>query len=196
VANIQAIQDSLYKLHRATTDSVASKRRKRRNNRNTETAAVLPNFSLGDYVLVGTLTCTQGHKLAVKWRGPHLITTVDSDWVYQVEDLLNGFTTAVHASRLKLYCDQDLNVTEELLAQIAHQQSGFEVASLRDLRWSPADVRYETQVAWRGFEPDEDTWEPLTTMLEDVPALFTILLARHPNKDLMSQVRTAFDLPE
>jgi hypothetical protein len=167
-ANLQAVQDSLGNLHRATAESAAHKWRRRRANINAATAATLPNFALGDFVLVGTIVGTHGHKLSIKWRGPRRITAVESDWVFQVQYLLTNSATAVHATRLKFYCDKDLEITEDLLAHIAHQQSGYEASRLKDLRWSP----------------------------DDVPALVTNLLAQHPDKALVAKVRTALTVPE
>jgi hypothetical protein len=54
-ANLKAIQDSLDNMHRATAEGAEYKRRKRRSNKNAATAATLPNFALGDFVLVGTI---------------------------------------------------------------------------------------------------------------------------------------------
>jgi hypothetical protein len=104
-ANLQAIQNSLDNLHRATADGAGYKRRKRRSNKNAATAATLPNFALGDFVLVGSIAGTHGHNLGVKWRGPRRIIAVESDWVHQIQDLLTNNSTAVHASHLKFYCD-------------------------------------------------------------------------------------------
>jgi hypothetical protein len=90
-------------------------------------------------------------------------------------------------SRLKLYCARSLNKKEELLPQLAHQQIGYEAASLKNLRWSAAEVRYEVLVSWRGFETTDNMWEPLETALENVPALVHRLLSKHPESRLVAR---------
>jgi hypothetical protein len=109
---------------------------------------------------------------------------VESDWVYQVEDLLTRAAQTVHVSRLKFYYDSSLHVIESLLEHIAHQQSGYEVSSLKDLRWSSLHVRCEVLVGRRRFEQMDDTWEPFTTVLENVPNLAHRLLLPLPNQVL------------
>jgi hypothetical protein len=108
-------------------------------------------FSLGDFVLMGTLAGGTQQKLAVKWRGPRRIVAVESDWVFQVEDLLARAIQTVYASRLKFYHGPSLHVAESLLEHVAHQQSGCEVSSLKDLRRSSFRVRDEVLISWRGF---------------------------------------------
>jgi Integrase zinc binding domain len=121
IANIGAIQLALHELHRSNSQTASDKRIRRRANRNSASGAALLMFSLGDFVLVGTLAGGTQHKLAVKWRGPRTIVAVESDWVFQVGDLLTRATQTVHASRLKFYYDSSLHVTESLLEHVAHQ---------------------------------------------------------------------------
>jgi hypothetical protein len=121
-----------------------------------------------------------------------MIVVVESDWVFQVEDLLTRATQTVHASRLKFYHDSSLHVTESLLEHVAHQQNGYEVSSLKDLLWSSFHVRYEVLVNWLGFEPMEDTWGPLSTVLEDAPYLVHRLLLRLPDQVLARKAREYF----
>jgi hypothetical protein len=66
---------------------------------------------------------TQAHnKLSLKWRGPKRVLEAISDYVFIVEDLGTGHSTTVHGSRLRFYHDASLDVTADLLAQVAHNE--------------------------------------------------------------------------
>jgi hypothetical protein len=60
-------------------------------------------------------------------------------------------------------------VDEELIEQSAHDGLGFEVEAFVDLR--KQGQHWEVKVRWRGYTPEEDTWEPLQQVWEDVPVL-------------------------
>ena len=85
----------------------------------------------------------------------------------------------MHSSRIKFYDDASLNVSEELLQHVAFQQSGYEVSTLRDVRWSISNSQFEVLLFWRGFNPVEDTREPLSSMAADIPHLLHRFLERH-----------------
>jgi transposase InsO family protein len=72
------------------------------------------NFHEGDFVLVAVPEGERHkqHKLMARWKGPFRITRAVSDHVYEVEHLLNRKKQEVHWSRLKFYCDDEL---EELV---------------------------------------------------------------------------------
>ncbi|CAK4554659.1 unnamed protein product, partial [Aphanomyces euteiches] len=73
---------------------------------------VLPYFSLGDFVLVAP----HPPKLTSIWRGPKRITKVLSDWLFEVTDLVEPYSTSLHhASRLKFYADESRGVTDDML---------------------------------------------------------------------------------
>jgi len=55
-----------------------------------------------------------------RWTGPYRILKCESDWEYVVEHLVTGEKFSAHSSRLKFYCDSQLEVTANLKHQIAH----------------------------------------------------------------------------
>ena len=69
---------------------------------------------------------------------------------------------------MRFYKDSSLQVTDELKLQIAHDTAAFEVEQIKGHRY--LNKRWECLVQWLGFE-SEDTWEPLISLFEDVPAL-------------------------
>jgi hypothetical protein len=118
--------------------------------RNRDSKIQLHNFEKGDFVLVGT--SKRKDKLEARWKGPFRIVNVINDSVFQVEDVLTNSVKEVHSVRLRPYNDRDLN------------SSVKEYIQRRGTR--------EVLVRWRGFDEDEATWEPLDTILEDVPQLY------------------------
>jgi hypothetical protein len=48
-----------------------------------------------------------------KWKGPRHVASVESDYVFVVENLLTKEHKAAYATRLRFYKDKDLNVTAD-----------------------------------------------------------------------------------
>jgi Chromo (CHRromatin Organisation MOdifier) domain len=90
--------------------------------------------------------------------------------VLEVEHLLSGKRKTVHCIRIKFYHNAPLGVTEELKSHLQYQDSTlFVIEQLLYLR----EVRGQVHVLvkWMGFDEVENTWEPVTTILEDTPDL-------------------------
>ncbi|EGZ26850.1 hypothetical protein PHYSODRAFT_469054 [Phytophthora sojae] len=139
-------------------------------NKKNQRGAQQENFHIGDYVLWPRIDSeVHVNKLAVKWIGPYRVIGAQAN-SFEIEHLLSGATRRVHASRLKMYADSslDLRAFGEILEHIANQDVYFTVASFKEHRKHPAHS-YEVLVAWEGLEEIEDSWEPMTTMHEDVP---------------------------
>jgi hypothetical protein len=131
----------------------------------------LPRFEIGEYVLV-SMTDDQLRstpKPLRRWQGPFRIVGFQSEWVLQVEDLIHRKKVDVHISRVRFYCDKHLDVTDDLIQQYAHDCQRYEVEKFLDLR--EVDGRLELLVAWKGFEEDDTSWEPVSRLVQDVPHL-------------------------
>jgi hypothetical protein len=192
ISEVAKLRSALDGLHRTLAQTSGAKRDSRRQARNRKLShASHPNFSEGDFVLVAVLDGVIANKLSAHWRGPRRIIAVESEWVYHVQDLLTKAVTVVHSSRMKFYDDASLDVSEELLQHVAFQQSGYEVSSLRDVRRSISNSRFEVLVSWRGFDTAEDTWEPLSSLAADVPQLLHRFLERHKHSDIARQARAS-----
>jgi hypothetical protein len=59
-------------------------------------------------------------KLQLKWKGPRRVASLESDYVFVVENLLTNDLKATHSIRLRFYKDKDLNVTEDLAQAFEH----------------------------------------------------------------------------
>jgi hypothetical protein len=56
----------------------------------------------------------------VKWRSPRCVASVESDYVFVVENLLTKELKAAHATRLRFYKDKELDVIAELFQAAEH----------------------------------------------------------------------------
>lgn len=56
-------------------------------------------------------------KTCLRWRGPRLVLKKINYYVYQIEDLRNGFGDEVHVSRLNFYNDRSLD-KQEIIAHV------------------------------------------------------------------------------
>ena len=124
-------------------------------------------FAIGEYVLVHVPV--PRHKLRVQWLGPYRVADTVNDWVYVVEDVVTKRRKTVHVDRLKWYADDQLRLTEDLRNQVAYD-SQFYVDKLVDWRATDED-KLELRVRWLGLEPNEDSWEPVERLREDVPEI-------------------------
>ncbi|CEP02997.1 hypothetical protein PBRA_009215 [Plasmodiophora brassicae] len=166
---IQTLTDELIaamnEMHKEVAD--LSKRQRAQRREKASGNRKPPNVYQGDFVLRAE-TLRAGEKLFLKWRGPYRVTEVHSNYIFEVEDLANGDHHIVHGSRLQFYCDQKLNITEELKEQIAYDNSPWEIQEIMDARKN-REQTIELRIRWRGFSDEESTWEPASVIIEDQP---------------------------
>ncbi|GMF18784.1 unnamed protein product [Phytophthora fragariaefolia] len=91
----------------------------------------LVNFAVGDYVLRSRVDEKHSNELQVTWVGP--VVRADSH-SFRVQHLITGEELDVYASRLKMYADDSLDVSDELLEHIASQGIVLAVNELKDHR--------------------------------------------------------------
>ena len=178
--NLEELVQALETLHKRANVSARADRRRGK------TKTKIPNFDVGDFVLRAAVEGEPRAKLQVRWKGPSRIVRVLSQYVYEVEDLITKRVTDVHASRLKFFRDGSLEVTENLLKQVAHSQEGHEVESFGSVRYNEKQKRYEIEVKWRGLDPLENSWEPAQNLVEDVPVMLKTYL-KSKKQDAMIQ---------
>jgi hypothetical protein len=100
-------------------------------------------------------------KLQVKWKGPRRVASVESDYVFVLENLLTLELKAAHEQRLRFYKDKELNVTAELVQAAEHNNHQlYVVSNILDARYNEQEMFHELLVAWCGFPVGEATWEP------------------------------------
>jgi hypothetical protein len=101
--------------------------------------------------------CKQPSKLKVRWKGPAQEIAARSAWIFEIQNLVTGLVKEAHASLFKFYADKDLEVSEELAAQVAHNDLGHVVEDFGPRRLHAEQKRYEVEVKWRGLRDLENS---------------------------------------
>jgi hypothetical protein len=130
-------------------------------------------------------------KLQVKWKGPRRVASVESDYVFVVENLLTKELKAAHGARLRFYNDKELNITAELAQAAEHNDHQIYVASkILDARYNKQEIFHELLVTWRGFPVGESTWQPYSVMDVDVPDIVATFMESHEDIDTVRKMRS------
>ncbi|KAG3088759.1 hypothetical protein PI124_g17637 [Phytophthora idaei] len=144
------------------------------------------NFDIGDFVLWSRIDeRLPNNKLLGQWIGPFKVTEA-LPHSFKIEHLVTGRVYNVHASRLKFYADADLNTNEELLQLVSSQGVILGVEGFRERRFNQQLDRWELMVSWIGLQAIENSWEPLATLLQDVPAKVRGYVDSSGNGDLLA----------
>eukprot|EP00924_Labyrinthula_sp_SR-Ha-C_P000607 augustus_masked-scaffold_27-processed-gene-4.59-mRNA-1 protein AED:1.00 eAED:1.00 QI:0/0/0/0/1/1/3/0/1847 len=144
--------------------------RKVLNNKRKKAAVdpALLQYNVGDWCLLSSKgTLRERDKLALEWSGPVQITEIISKNVYKIK-ALDGKATEVHGSRLYFYEPSGFVPSEALRKIYVGNFKHLEVAEFRDVKYDPHLAEYVVEVRWRGFRPEDNTWEPVHVMYEDV----------------------------
>ena len=75
-----------------------------------------------------------------------------------MENLVTHEQFEVHTQRVRFYSDSDLNVTSDLLNQIAHDSTILEGQAITDAKFDK-NGRWSLQIHWRGLTAAFDSWE-------------------------------------
>ena len=139
-----------------------------------------PNYAVGDFVLV---QCPiPRNKLKLKWLGPYRVVDTVSAWVYILEDIVSSKRSTVHVQRMRFYSDAAFDVTEDVKNQ-AQYDGVLNFTLEKFVDWRETDTgTLEIRVRWLGFESNEDTWEPLVKLHEDVPEVLRRYLIQVRNE--------------
>jgi hypothetical protein len=130
-------------------------------------------------------------KLQVKRKGPRRVASVESDYVFVVENLLTKKLKAAHATRLRFCKNRELDVTAKLAQAAEHNNHQLYVVSkIIDARYNEQEMLHELLVALRGFPVGEATWEPYSVMAVDVPDMMAKFMESYENTDTVRKMRS------
>jgi len=167
IANIELLQNSIEDMHRDVAERSSKKRKAAVESHNRRTHIRPINFVEGDFVL-RAVPDRNRRKSSLRWKGPFRIVECRSDYIFLIEDLLSGEKTEAHGRRLKFFRNSSYEITEELLNHLAYQENELMVIStFNGIRRSQGEL--QVLAKWRGLSADEDSWEPVDTLREDVP---------------------------
>lgn len=177
---LDKLRSSMQEMHKTVKDQ---QEKQRLLNRKRNRGEHLVSFSVGDFVLRSRVDEKHGNKLQVTWIGPYRVIRADSH-SFRVQHLVTGDELDVHASRLKLYADSSLEVTEELLEHVASQGILLAVKELKEHRWNADIGDYEIRVEWKGLQTIEDSYEPMLSLSKEVRVLVSNYVARVGDPEL------------
>ncbi|GMF57946.1 unnamed protein product [Phytophthora fragariaefolia] len=164
---LDQLRTSLQQMHQDVEDR---RLKQRLLNKKHQRGESLVNFTVGGYVLHSRVDEKHGNKLQVTWVGPYRVVRTDTH-SFRVQHLITGKESDVHASRLKLYADDSLEVTDELLEHVASQGIVLAVNELKDHRWNESISDFDILVGWKGLQSIEDSYEPMQGLATDIPVL-------------------------
>ena len=155
----------------------------------------LPDFAVGDYVLVAIPKKPQHAKLTAFWRGPYRVVHATSRFTYEVEHLVTEVITEHHISRMIFYADSLLDLEiPQLHNQLLEEESLYNelfVEQFTDVMYDFNSGEYQLQAKWRGLSELENTWQSFSEFLEDIPnQVFDYingLSDSHPHKKVLLQ---------
>ena len=152
-------------LHQEVLQRVAMERQRSRAIAS-ESAGVLEEFQVGDYVLVARPRKVP--KLVITWTGPWRVVEKGKH-VYTVVDVVTNQRVQVHVVRMRPYADASLTVTEELKETVARIHGESELRMADVLNIGPLDDgTYNVLVEWVGLDGGP-TWEPAGDIYHDAP---------------------------
>lgn len=81
----------------------------RKEGRDSSSRDKLPNFDVGDYILLARAYLFAGEKLSLCWRGPPLIVKTSNDCIFTTEYLCKDAHVNIKEFRLKFYRDSEMH---------------------------------------------------------------------------------------
>jgi hypothetical protein len=127
--DVEKLSKTMWEIHAQVVEKARRDRKAAIQRHNDKTFVSSPNFQVGDYVLVAEHRKSGVSRLQFKWKGPRRVASVESDYVFVVENLLMEELKAAHATRLRFYQDKKLNVTAELVQAAEHNDHELYVVS-------------------------------------------------------------------
>jgi hypothetical protein len=141
------------------------------------------NFAIGDYVLRSRVDDKlEQDKLDVTWVGPYMVVDAHARQSFTVQHLITKKQRRVHASRLKFYHDESLNVSEKWLSHVSRQNEPLTIEELVDIRWCREHKDYIILVKWDGLEEIENSWEPMKKLFMEIPKMLEQFCADKSSK--------------
>ena len=150
--HVRGVVDAQVALHKEVLTKVQANRDRQRT---AASKGALPNFAVGDYVLVARVRRSGSTpKLLMTWTGPWRVVSAEKPHVFGVQNIVSGDVRDVHVARLRFYADRELAITAELkdVFQHAFTQGEFEMAAIVDMSEAEEGPGLDVEVEWVGFD--------------------------------------------
>ena len=110
--------------------------------------------------------------------------------MYRVRSIINDQELDVHAARIQLFSDGDLDFTEDLAADYLRNTKGFTAEKFISSRWNSQTARYELLCHWWGFDSSSDTWMSYEDVERDYSDLLDQYLAGATDTSVVRVMKT------
>ena len=121
----------------------------------------LSYFTVVHYVLMARVSRQGKHrKLMSTWTEPWHIANDDKELVYAVQHLVTGELREVHVPRMRLYADDQVEITGELLKvfQQLENHGEYHIRGISAIKRAASGDEFDFKVAWGRLEEVESTW--------------------------------------
>ena len=172
--------------------------RARRVSRQNKPGVTMPRIHVDDLVLVAE--AVRGHKLRMRWTGPHEVTAAVNKFCYRVQPILPApqrrCNITAHIVRIRRFANAMLHSPADraMLEESARRDfpDNF-VKRFVAHRRNPTSHAVELRVRWLGFDRHSDTWESIASLIETHPEEVEGYLRDHPDDEMLQQcLRTLF----
>ena len=114
----------------------------------------LPHFTVGDYVLVARVSRQGKHcKLMSTLTGPWRVANDDKEHVHAVQHLVTAELRDVYVARMRVYADDQLEITDELLKgyQNLENQGEYHIRSISAIKRAVNSDKFVVKVVCEGL---------------------------------------------
>ena len=112
-------------------------------------------------------------KLLSTRTGPWRIANDDKEHVYAVQHMVTGELRDVHVARMRFYADDQLETTGEFLQAFQQMETEgmYHIRRISAIKRAASGDEFVVKVACEGLEETESTWEAVSRVFHDAPAV-------------------------
>ena len=102
-----------------------------------------------------------------------------------MQHLVTAELRDVHVARMRVYADDNLEITGDPLkvSQQLENQGEYHIRSISAIKRAASGDEFVVKVVWEGLEEAKSTWEPVSRVFHDEPAVL--------HKELKASMRKA-----
>ena len=193
------IEDELVDIHENLAElwAKAVRSQQKRRRQNAKPGIGVPRIHVGDLVLVAE--AVRGHKLRMRWTGPHeVIAAVNKFW-HRVRPIISPpqKRKIITANIVRIHRFSNAALGTPSSRPTAHRRIGGPrfpdnfVNKFVGHRRNPTTNQIALKVRWLGFDKAGDTWEAIAELAESVPDLMEDYLRDH-NEPMLNRIRSRF----